>query len=404
MKISHLLRRGPIQTSARHVLLSIGLISGLAQGQEARIEAYGPSFTQPEPAPHAQARIYAYRASESISPAPINLYLNGRYVASLLRGGYTQFCLQPGRPLMQSALDDAGQLHLGKTLTGQALDTQNGRVLYLRVTEGAGRQTLVQPLSESQALPEIRQTRLQQHTVPRAPEVQTCNAELAKRRKRTTIDDVLRTLEKGEVAELKIIIKGDVSGSVEALEDALLAIDIGDENVSLRVIHRGVGAITENDVTLASASDALIIGFNVRPEGKSRDLAEREGVEVRFYNVIYSVIDDIESSLKGMRKAEYEEHGLGTAEVREVFRSSKFGNIAGCMVQSGEIKRKAKARLIRDGAVVKEDLSIDTLRRFKDDATEVREGFECGIGLGSFNDVKVGDIIETFEMREKVLA
>jgi len=180
MKISHLIRRGPIQTSARHVLLSIGLISGLAQGQEARIEAYGPSFTQPEPAPHAQARIYAYRASESISPAPINLYLNGRYVASLLRGGYTQFCLQPGRPLMQSALDDAGQLHLGKTLTGQALDTQNGRVLYLRVTEGAGRQTLVQPLSESQALPEIRQTRLQQHTVPRAPEVQTCNAELAK--------------------------------------------------------------------------------------------------------------------------------------------------------------------------------------------------------------------------------
>ena len=230
------------------------------------------------------------------------------------------------------------------------------------------------------------------------------NAQLAARRGRHTLEDVLKTLEKGEVAELKIIIKGDVSGSVEALEDALLNIDIGDENVILRVIHRGVGAITENDVSLAAASEALIIGFNVRPEGKSRDLADRLDVEIRYYNVIYAVLDDIESSLKGMRKAEYEEIELGAAEVRDVFRSSKFGNIAGCMVTSGEIKRKAKARLLRDGVVVSGELSIDTLRRFKDDATEVREGFECGIGLGSFNDVKVGDIIETFEMREKALS
>ena len=228
------------------------------------------------------------------------------------------------------------------------------------------------------------------------------NAELAARRGRHTLEDVLKALEKGEVVELKIIIKGDVSGSVEALEDALLNIDVDDENVILRVIHRGVGAITENDVSLAAASDAMIIGFNVRPEGKSRDLADRENVEIRYYNVIYGVIDDIESALKGMRKAEYEEAELGSAEVRDVFRSSKFGNIAGCMVLNGEIKRKAKARLVRDGAVVQADLSIDTLRRFKDDATEVREGFECGIGLGSFNDIKVGDIIETFEMREIV--
>jgi len=226
------------------------------------------------------------------------------------------------------------------------------------------------------------------------------NAELAARRGRHTLEDVLKALEKGEIVELKIIIKGDVSGSVEALEDALLNIDVDDENVILRVIHRGVGAITENDVSLAAASDAMIIGFNVRPEGKSRDLADRENVEIRYYNVIYGVIDDIESALKGMRKAEYEEAELGSAEVRDVFRSSKFGNIAGCMVLNGEIKRKAKARLVRDGAVVQADLSIDTLRRFKDDATEVREGFECGIGLGSFNDIKVGDIIETFEMRE----
>jgi translation initiation factor IF-2 len=228
------------------------------------------------------------------------------------------------------------------------------------------------------------------------------NAELAARRGRHTLEDVLKALEKGEVVELKIIIKGDVSGSVEALEDALLNIDVDDENVILRVIHRGVGAITENDVSLAAASDAMIIGFNVRPEGKSRDLADRENVEIRYYNVIYGVIDDIESALKGMRKAEFEEAELGSAEVRDVFRSSKFGNIAGCIVLNGEIKRKAKARLVRDGAVVQADLSIDTLRRFKDDATEVREGFECGIGLGSFNDIKVGDVIETFEMREIV--
>ena len=266
------------------------------------------------------------------------------------------------------------------------------QVLGLTSVPDAGESFLV--VDEDRTARQIAQSR----------EARERNAQLAARRGRHTLEDVLKTLEKGEVAELKIIIKGDVSGSVEALEDALLNIDIGDENVSLRVIHRGVGAITENDVSLAAASEALIIGFNVRPEGKSRDLADRLDVEIRFYNVIYAVIDDIESSLKGMRKAEYEEVELGSAEIRDVFRSSKFGNIAGCMVTQGEIKRKAKARLIRDGAVVAADLSIETLRRFKDDATEVREGFECGIGLGSFNDIKVGDIIETFEMREKALS
>ena len=266
------------------------------------------------------------------------------------------------------------------------------QVLGLTSVPGAGDSFLV--VSEDRIARQIAQTRQSRER----------NAQLAARRGRHTMEDVLKALEKGEVAELKLIIKGDVSGSVEALEDALLGIDIGDENVILRVLHRGVGAITENDVTLAAASDALIVGFNVRPEGKARDLADREDVEIRYYNVIYSVIDDIESSLKGMRKAEYEEVALGTAEVRDVFRSSKFGNIAGCVVQSGEIKRKSKARLMRDGAIVNGDLSIDTLRRFKDDATEVREGFECGIGLGSFNDIKVGDLIETYEMREKVRA
>ena len=184
-----------------------------------------------------------------------------------------------------------------------------------------------------------------------------------------------------------------------SLEDALLKIDVGNE-VSLRVIHRGVGAITQNDVTLASASKAIILGFNVRPEGKVAEFAAQEGVDVRYYSVIYQAIDEIEAALKGMLKPEYEEVQLGTAEVRDVFKSSKFGTIAGCLIRSGEVKRNTKARLVRDGVVVAESLNIASLRRFKDDVTEVREGFECGINLGSYQDVKVDDVIETFEMRE----
>ena len=177
-----------------------------------------------------------------------------------------------------------------------------------------------------------------------------------------------------------------------------------DDSVQLRIIHRGVGAITKSDVTLASASDAVVVGFNVRPEGKVAEFAAQEGVDVRFYSVIYQAIDEIESALRGMLKPEFEEVQLGTAEVREVFKSSKFGTIAGCLVRSGEIRRNTKARLVRDGAVVANDLSIATLRRFKDDVTEVREGFECGINLGSYGDVKVDDVIETYEMREKARA
>jgi translation initiation factor IF-2 len=180
----------------------------------------------------------------------------------------------------------------------------------------------------------------------------------------------------------------------------LMKLDVGEE-VSLRVIDRGVGAITETNVMLAAASDAIIIGFNVRPQGKASELADREGVEIRYYSVIYEAIEDVESALKGMLKPVYEEVQLGTAEVREIFRSSKYGTIAGALVRSGLIRRNASARLIRDGAVVANNLSIDSLRRFKDDATEVREGYECGIGLGTFNDIKVDDVVETFEQREK---
>ena len=223
------------------------------------------------------------------------------------------------------------------------------------------------------------------------------NAALAKARKRVTLEDFL---ESSKIETLNLILKGDVSGAVEALEDALLQLDVGDE-VDLRIIDRGVGAITETNVMLAAASDAVIIGFNVRAQGKATELADREGVEIRYYTVIYQAIEDVENALKGMLKPEFAEVSLGEAEVREVFRSSKFGNIAGCLVTKGLIRRNAKARLVRDGIVVNENLTIDSLRRFKDDATEVRDGYECGIGLGSFNDIAEGDIIETFEIQEK---
>jgi translation initiation factor IF-2 len=225
------------------------------------------------------------------------------------------------------------------------------------------------------------------------------NALLAQRTGRRTLEDFMSSMEKGESDELLLILKGDVSGSVEALEDALAQLDVG-ENVSLRVIDRGVGAITETNVNLAAASDAIIIGFNVRPQGKATELADREGVEIRYYSVIYNAIEEIEAALKGMLKPEFAEARLGAAEIREVFRSSKIGNIAGCMVTEGVLRRNAKARLLRDGAVVADNLDLSSLKRFKDDATEVREGFECGLTLRGYNDIKIGDVVESFEMRE----
>ncbi|GAA2457261.1 translation initiation factor IF-2 [Agromyces soli] len=226
------------------------------------------------------------------------------------------------------------------------------------------------------------------------------NAQLAKARKRISLEDFTRALEEGKVEALNLIIKGDVSGAVEALEESLMKIEV-DDSVQLRILHRGVGAITESDIDLATIDNAIVIGFNVRPDVKARERAAREGVDVRFYSVIYNAIDDIENSLKGMLKPEYEEVQSGVAEIREVFRSSKFGNIAGVIVRSGTITRNAKARVIRDGVVLADGLAIESLRRFKDDVTEVRTDFECGIGLGKYNDIQVGDEIETVELREK---
>ncbi len=224
-------------------------------------------------------------------------------------------------------------------------------------------------------------------------------AQLAKRRKRVTLEDFDRVLKEGKVDTLNLIIKGDVAGAVEALEDSLLKLEVSDE-VQLRIIHRGVGAITQNDVNLATVDNAVIIAFNVRPAERVQELADNEGVEIKYYTVIYRALEEIEDALKGMLKPIYEEEETGKAEIRQVFRSGKFGNIAGSIVRSGSIKRGAKARLVRDGVVIAPDLSIQSLRREQDDVTEVREGFECGITLG-YRDIAEGDIIETWEMVEK---
>ncbi|CAB4888657.1 unannotated protein [freshwater metagenome] len=223
------------------------------------------------------------------------------------------------------------------------------------------------------------------------------NAQLAKARKKVSLEDFM---EQSKISTLNLILKGDVSGSVEALEDALMQLDVGAE-VDLRVIHRGVGAITKSDITLASASTAVVIGFNVKPEPQTAIFADQEGVEVRFYSVIYNAIEEIELSLKGLLKPEFEEVVLGTAEVRDLFKSSKVGTIAGSIVTGGIIRRNAKARVLRDGAIIAESVTIESLKRFKDDATEVRDGFECGIGVGKGADLQVGDIIQVFEMQEK---
>jgi translation initiation factor IF-2 len=270
----------------------------------------------------------------------------------------------------------------------EAAPSRPAMVLGLSAVPGAGQNFLV--VEDDRMARQIAEKR----------EARERAAMQAKRRVRRTLEDFMASMEKGESQELNLILKGDVSGSVEALEDALSKVDVGGDEVSIRVIDRGVGAITETNVDLAAASDAIIIGFNVRPQGKATELAEREGVEIRYYTVIYQAIEEIEAALKGMLKPEYEEITLGQAEIRALFRSSKVGNIAGCMVTSGVIRRNAKVRVIRDGSVVADNLDLASLRREKDDAAEVREGFECGLVLRNFQDIKEGDIIEAFEMRE----
>ncbi len=314
--------------------------------------------------------------------------------------------LDRGRGPVATVLVQRGTLRVGDTLVAgsafgrvramldehgnnitEASPSRPALVLGLTSVPGAGDNFMV--VSDDRVARQIAEKR----------EARERNAALAKRTSRRTLEDFMSSLENGGTDELLLILKGDGAGSVEALEDSLSSIEVS-EKVQLRVIDRGVGAITETDVNLAAASNAVIIGFNVRPQGKATELADREGVDIKYYSVIYQAIDEIEAALKGMLKPEYEEHQMGTAQIRDIFRSSKTGNIAGCMVTSGTIKRNAKARVLRDGTVVADNLDFGSLRREKDDVSEVREGFECGLVLKGFGDIKIDDVIETFEMRE----
>lgn len=322
------------------------------------------------------------------------------------RGATVEARLDKGRGAVATVLVQQGTLHVGDSIVAgtsygrvRAMLDENGanmkaatpstpvQVLGLTSVPTAGDLFLVAPDDRT-----ARQIAEKRQATERA-------AQLAKRRKVVSLESLKEQFAKSEVDMLNIVIKGDSSGSVEALEDSLMKIEVSDE-VGIQVIHRGVGAITQNDVNLATVDKAVIIGFNVRPNRQVADLAEREGVEIKYYSVIYKAIEDIEASLKGMLKPEFEEVTTSHSEIREIFRSSKFGNIAGVMVLDGDVKRGTKARILRDGVATVNDLEISSLRRFKDDVQSVHEGYEAGINLGSFNDIEIGDIIETFEMRE----
>jgi translation initiation factor IF-2 len=212
-----------------------------------------------------------------------------------------------------------------------------------------------------------------------------------------SLEGLYEQLQEGEVSDLNLVVRGDVVGSVEAVVSELSKFE--HPEVRLNVIADGVGAITQNDIMLASASDALIVGFNVRPNAEARELASREGVEIRTYDVIYKLTEDIEQALVGKLAAVTTEETIGEAEVRETFRASRVGTIAGCMVTDGVVRRNASVRVIRDGAVIY-TTTIDSLKRFQDDAREVAEGFECGIHLANYDDVKIGDVLEVFETHE----
>jgi translation initiation factor IF-2 len=323
------------------------------------------------------------------------------------RGVAIEANLDKGRGSVATVLIQSGTLRVGDSIVAGAA---HGRVRAMFDENGAAVEAAepsrpVQVLG-LQSVPRagdtfvVTEDERQARQIAEKREAADRNALLAKTRKRVSLEDFTKALEDGKVEALNLVIKGDVSGAVEALEDSLLKIEV-DDSVQLRIIHRGVGAITESDVNLATVDNAIIIGFNVKPDNKARERADREGVEIRQYSVIYAALEDIEKSLKGMLKPEYEEAQLGTAEVREIFKSSKVGTIAGSIVRSGTIKRNSMARISRGGTILAENLKIESLKRFKDDANEVKTDFECGIGLAGFNEIELGDIIETYEMREK---
>jgi translation initiation factor IF-2 len=319
------------------------------------------------------------------------------------RGTVLEAHLDKGRGPVATVLVEKGTLSVRDALIAgtaycqiRAMQDENGRAV-----EIAGPSKPVQILgwnhvpSAGDDFREVEDEREARH-IAEEREARTRQAELVTAR-RTTLEDLMRQTGRAEVAELNLIVKADVQGSVQALEDSLLKLP--QDEVRVNIVRAGAGGITENDVTLAMASDAIIVGFNVRPSAGARELAADEGVDIRTYRVIYDAIDDIKAALSGLLKPEEREEILGEAEVRQMFRVPRLGVVAGCYVREGTITRNASARLVRDGVVVYEG-RVGSLRRFKDDVSEVREGFECGISLENFQDVKEGDVIEAFRVEE----
>jgi len=315
--------------------------------------------------------------------------------------------LDPGRGPVATVLVDKGTLKVGDPIvagaaygTVRALIDDQGKqireagpstpvqILGLSTVPHAGDEMRVSPnLKTARTVGEAREIRQREKAQRGDARVQ----------KGVKLEDIFEQIQKGEQATLNLIVKTDVQGTLEALSEALRKLER--DEVRVGFVHRGVGGITENDVMLAATTNATIIGFNVRPDRKSRELAEHEDVEIRTYEVIYKLLEDIEQAMVGMLAPEFEEVVTGEAEVREVFRVPRVGAIAGCQVRSGVITRGSKVRFLRDGVIIWKG-AISSLRRFKDDVREVREGFECGIGLTDFQDLKGGDIIETYEDRE----
>jgi translation initiation factor IF-2 len=323
--------------------------------------------------------------------------------SGLARGTVLEAHLDRGRGPVATVLVQKGSLEVGDALIAgtaycriRAMQDENGQPVDL-----AGPSKPVQILGWSHVpsagddFREVEDEREARH-IAEEREAKSRQAELVTAR-RATLQDLLRRTGSDAVTELNIIVKADVQGSVQALEDSLLKLP--QEEVRVNIVRGGAGGITENDVTLAMASNAIIVGFNVRPSAGARELAEKEGVDIRTYRVIYDAIDDIKAALSGLLKPEEHERILGEAEVRQTFRVPRLGVIAGSYVRSGTIRRNSRARLVRDGVVVY-DGKIASLRRFKDDVAEVRDGYECGIGLENYQDLKDGDIVEAYEVEE----
>ncbi len=330
----------------------------------------------------------------------LNLKANPAKAAS---GSIIEASLDKGRGYVATLMVQSGTLRVGDIMvTG----SNYGRVKAMFDDTGkklkeAGPSSPVQVLGLDGA-PQAGEKFAVYESDREAREVATKRAQLVREqsirtKKHITLDEIGRRIAIGSFKQLNVIVKGDVDGSVEALSDSLLKLST--PKIQIGIIHKGVGQISESDVLLASASDAVIVGFQVRPSTSARRLAENEEIEIRLYSIIYDAINDVKSAMEGMLEKEMEEVIVGNAEVREVFKITKFGTVAGCMVTDGYVKRANPIRLIRDGIVVYAG-KLSTLKRFKDDASEVRSGFDCGMGIENFNDIQIGDVIESYENRE----